>query len=570
VTGKPVSRTKGRVAGRRRQNWRRVGRRNCHYHRRVATGAERTSDLELGDYLRVLRRRKLVIALVVAVVVAAALVSSFLQKPVYRAKAEVLLQPRTTESLFDPSSGARVDPVRALETEIQVIKSEPVRAAAQQKLGTAAHVSVGGVGQTDVIQISSDSTSPARAEEVANAYATSYVDFKRKQAVDDILAASQEVQTRVDDLQRQIDALSAQVAGASVTQRPVVEQNLSPSRDALVNQQALFRSRLSQLQVDAALKTGGAQLVTKATTPSSPFKPTPARNGLIALVVGTILGVALAFVIERLDDSIKDKEDLERVTQGLPTLGLVPIVNAWKTRERAELVSLTDPSSSTAEAYRSLRTAVQFMGLDRPMHTVQVTSPSAAEGKTTTLANLAVALSRAGQRVVMVDCDLRRPRIHDFFGLSNEVGFTSVLLGEIPLGEAVQEIPGERYLMLLASGMLPPNPSELLASQRTVQVMAALQAECDVVLFDSPPVLPVTDATVLSSRVDATLLVTRAGVTGRHAAARAVEVLTQVDAPLVGTVLNALSGDSVYAYTYGYRYYQQPTGKPGIPSTPKR
>src|SRR5439155_23031319 len=132
-----------------------------------------------------------------------------------------------------------------------------------------------------------------------------------------------------------------------------------------------------------------------------------------------------------------------------------------------QAVTLTEPSSSAAEAYRTLRTSIQFMGLDRPLRTLQVTSPSASEGKTTTLANLAVALARAGQRVVMVDCDLRRPRIHDFFGVSNEVGFTSVLLGEVPLSEAVQEVPGERLMMLLASGMLPPNPSELIASERT-------------------------------------------------------------------------------------------------------
>lgn len=156
----------------------------------------------------------------------------------------------------------------------------------------------------------------------------------------------------------------------------------------------------------------------------------------------------------------------------------------------------------------------------------------------------------------MVDCDLRRPRIHDFFGIPNDVGFTSVLLGEVPLSEAVQEVPGERLIMVLASGMLPPNPSELLASQRTVQILAALQSESDVVLIDSPPMLPVTDAAVLSARVDATLLVTRAGTTSRRECERAIELLRQVDAPLVGTVLNGVSDESAYGYTYRYRYYQ--------------
>jgi polysaccharide biosynthesis transport protein len=515
-----------------------------------------SDQLDLRDYLRVLRRRRWIIAITTLAVISAALAASFLQTPVYRGTAQVLLQPKTTESLFDPNTGQPADPARNVDTEVQLLKSQPVRAAVRAKLGSAPDVAVSAVGQTNVIEVAADSTDAKGAAAIANAYAGAYVDFKRKQAVEDLLAAGQEIQSKVIDLQKQIDDASSQIASAPATQRATVEQNIGPRRDALVNQQVLFKAKLDQLQVDAAIQSGGAQLVAEAAVPSSPVKPTPKRNGLIALVAGLILGVGLAFLVERLDDSIETKEDLERVAQGVPTLGLIPVVTAWKTREQAEIVSLGDPNSSVAEAYRSMRTAVQFMGLDQPMHTLQITSPSAAEGKTTTLANLAVALARAGQRVVMVDCDLRRPRIHDFFALPNEVGFTSVLLGELPLSEAVQEVPGERLLMLLASGMLPPNPSELLASQRTVQILAALQSESDVVLIDSPPMLPVTDAAVLSARVDATLLVTRAGTTGRRELARAIELLHQVDAPLVGTVLTGVSDESAYGYTYSYRYYK--------------
>ena len=523
----------------------------------MADFGQDTRELDLRDYLQVLQRRKGVIALSIVIVVAAALAASFLQTPLYKASADVLLQPRATESLFDPQTGQRNDPARQVDTEVQVIKSQPVEKAVQQKLGSAPAVSVGGIGQTDVIRITATNTVPHQASDVANAYASAYVDFKRNQAVNDILAASQEIQNKINDLQKQIDTISGQITSSSATQRPVAEQNLGPSRDALVSQQALFKAKLDQLQVDAAIKTGGAQLVTQASTPSSPFKPTPVRNGIIALVVGSIFGIGLAFLFERLDDSVKTKEDVERVAQGVPTLGLIPVVQSWRSRESPQIVSLGDPNSSVAEAYRTMRTAVQFMGLDHPMHTLQITSPSAAEGKTTTLANLAVSLARAGQRVVMVDCDLRRPRIHDFFGVKNEVGFTSVLLGEVPLSEAVQEVPDERLLMILASGMLPPNPSELLASQRTVQILAALQSESDVVLIDSPPLLPVTDAAVLSARVDATLLVTRADTTSRRQLQRAIELLNQVAAPLVGTVLNGVSDESAYGYSYSYRYYSR-------------
>src|SRR5207249_10429878 len=134
---------------------------------------------------------------------------------------------------------------------------------------------------------------------------------------------------------------------------------------------------------------------------------------------------------------------------------------------------------------------IQFMGLDQTLKTVQVTSPSPGEGKTTTLANLGVVLSRAGQNVILVCCDLRRPRIHEFFGLSNEVGFTSVLLGDTPLSAALRKVPDEERLMVLASGPEPPNPSELLSGTRAVEVFTALQGMADIVLIDSPPVLPV-------------------------------------------------------------------------------
>jgi non-specific protein-tyrosine kinase len=302
---------------------------------------------------------------------------------------------------------------------------------------------------------------------------------------------------------------------------------------------------------------GGANLLTAARAPSRPVKPTPVRNGILALGVGLALGTGLALLFELLDDSIKSKEDLERVVGPLPTLGLIPAIPSWRDREEAVVVSRSDPASPATEAYRTLRTNIQFMGLDHPMRTVQITSCNASEGKTTTIANLGVALARAGQRVIVVCCDLRRPRLNEFFGVPNAVGFTSVLLGDVPLSAALQPAPGEQRLVVLPSGPLPPNPSELLSSKRTIELITALQANSDVVLLDSPPVLPVTDAAVLAARVDATILVATARSTTRKEAARAAELLRQVDAPLVGTVLNGVGDDSGYGYAYKYEYYRR-------------
>jgi capsular exopolysaccharide synthesis family protein len=505
-------------------------------------------ELELRDYLRVMRRRKWTIALVTIGVVGAAIGLSLMQTPVYRATAEVLLQAKSSESLFDPSTGQRNDPARAIQTEMQVLRSRPVRDLVEKKLGSAPKVSAAAVGQTDVIAVSAESTDAGRAADIANAYANSYIEFRRQQAVDDLLSAAEQIQQKIADLQKQIDAL----APAETTAGTAGDKTLQ--RESLQQQQALFRQKLDQTQVDAALKSGGAQLVTPAIASTSPVRPTPKRNAAVALVVGLMLGVGLAFLLEYLDDRLKTKEDVEQVMPGVPVLGMIPTLGGWRDKASTVVVSLSDPKSPAAEAYRSLRTSVQFIGLDRSIRTLQITSPAESEGKSTTIANLAVALAGAGQRVVVVDADLRRPRIHDFFGLDHAIGLTSVLIGEVSLSRALQPAPGISHVHILPSGPIPPNPSELLASERAAEVFRTLRDHADIVLIDCPPVLPVTDATVLAHRIDATLLVVHAGHTEQRQLKRAVEMLTQVEAPLLGIVLNGLTDERAYGNKYRYHY----------------
>jgi capsular exopolysaccharide synthesis family protein len=295
--------------------------------------------------------------------------------------------------------------------------------------------------------------------------------------------------------------------------------------------------------------------VSAAQVPTSPVSPTPKRDGLVALFVGLILGVGLAFLREYLDDTIKSKEDVEAALGALTVLSIVPRVEDWRDPSTTELVSIDQPKSSAAEAYRTLRTSVQFVGLERQMKLIQVTSPAAAEGKTTTLANLGVALARAGKRVVMADCDLRRPRVESFFGLANDVGFTNVVVGDISLADAVQHVPNEPRLAILPAGPPPPNPSELLSTRRASEMLRLLGEEADYVLVDSPPVLPVTDAIVIAGIVDATIMVVTANSTTKRQSQRALELLEQIDAPMIGAVLNGVEhGDRGYGYAYGYSY----------------
>ena len=214
------------------------------------------------------------------------------------------------------------------------------------------------------------------------------------------------------------------------------------------------------------------------------------------------------------------------------------------------LISRMDPRAPEAEAYRELRTSIQFSSVDRPIRTIVVTSSGQDEGKSTTAANLAIAMAQIGRRVVLCDADLRRPSLHELFGLPNHLGASSVLLGA-SLDEAMQHTEVEG-LLLLASGPVPPNPAELLGSQRMENLMRDLAERSDYVLFDTPPVGIVTDGAELASRADLTLLVISSGRTRRDEARRAKELLEKVRAPLVRAVLNnvKVAGRERYQYRY--------------------
>ena len=351
---------------------------------------------------------------------------------------------------------------------------------------------------------------------------------------------------------KSISATSGASAVALESQIPSLEAELST-----------YQQELAQYNFYATLNTGGGQVITPAKLPKVPSYPKPIEFGVIAGFLGLLLGVAVVLLLEYFDDRIRNRQELEDLTQGNhPMLGtMILIIPEWKDDKSVVLITADKPHSHAAEAYRSLRTAIQFVGLDRPTRLVQFTSPTASDGKTTTLANTALTLSEVGLRVVVVCCDLRRPRVHEFFGLRNDVGFTSVLLGEASLADAIQEVPNRPGLHLLASGPKPPNPSELLASPKARALLESLAELCDIVLIDSPPLLPVTDPTVIAGYVDSVVLVVSMGTSTRTGIKAALESLARVSAPMVGVVLNRVPETDTYAYyRYAYGTYGKPAG----------
>lgn len=266
--------------------------------------------------------------------------------------------------------------------------------------------------------------------------------------------------------------------------------------------------------------------------PSVPISPDPPRNYVLGLVLGLVLGVAAALLSEVLDRSVRSVEDVERIT-GLPSLASIPVEY-----KGATAIAALAPRSRRAEAVRQLRTNVQFAGVDKPLRSLLVTSALPGEGKTTTAINLAITSALAGQTVALVDADLRRPAIGSELGLESAVGLTSLVIGEVTPDDAIQTWGDNGELAVLTSGPLPANPSELLGSQRMLDVIKDLEERFELVIFDSSPVLPVTDATVLGQMLDGVILVTKVGATQRDRLQRAAATLRKLDVRLLGVVSN--------------------------------
>ena len=314
------------------------------------------------------------------------------------------------------------------------------------------------------------------------------------------------------------------------------------------------------------------RLVDAAPLPSFAVSPNRRRAIMFAMFLGLVLGVGVAIGVERLDDSVKSPDELSTRFQ-LPVLGQIPAIRVTKRQLNQELplnrlVSHVDPRSIVAEAYRSLRTNLAFARAQSRLRTIVLTSPGPADGKSTTVANLAITFAQQGQKVLLIDADLRRAVLDKTFSIPRTPGLTDVIVGVAPFDAGVHATSVEN-LFVMGSGQLPPNPSELLGSQRMREVLAEARERFEVVLFDSPPLLAVTDAAVLSTIVDGTILVVRTGATTRQAVRRATSLLRVVHSRVLGAVLNDIDSKagSYYGSAYGYYYaYESHDGNGGVPT----
>jgi len=287
----------------------------------------------------------------------------------------------------------------------------------------------------------------------------------------------------------------------------------------------------------------------RASVPTKPVVPQKARNIALGIVLGASLGMGLGILRDRLDNTVKSQETLEEVT-GVGAVGYIPLD---KKLIASPTLSFDSDNSGTAEAFRKLRTNLKFLAVDNPARTIVITSASPSEGKTTTSINIALALAEAEYKVILVDGDLRRPRLAKYLGLLGSVGLSTVLSGGAPLDDVMQTTKFPR-LTALTSGPIPPNPSELLGSLATRNLFAELRERFDYVIIDSAPILAVTDGAILAADADGVLMVVRSGETKRDQLAHAIGILNDVGATLLGAVLTMMpkGGSSSYSYNYYY------------------
>jgi capsular exopolysaccharide synthesis family protein len=501
--------------------------------------AEPSNGATLHSYLVVLRRRRWWVIAIALLGLGVSLALSLTQTKQYSATAQLLVQ---SSSQGVTLGAAQQVTTTDVQTDMQLATSAPVIQIVRSQLGNVPSISASEVAQTNVISLTAVSPTPGRAALIANTYAQAFVKQTQKAAIRNLGSAQIQLQDQIRSIGRQIKSLQGKpTAAAQVT--------------ALVNQQSVLKEEVAQLQVNGAAATSAVEFITPARAPASPSSPKPAQDALLGLAVGLLLGLGVAFLRDSLDDALSSKEAAER-SGGVPVIALVPMVNSWRKRDRAMVASSSEPTSPAAEAYRSLRTSLQFTRQAQELRTLLVTSPAAAEGKTSTLANLGAVFAQAGERVVLVSGDLRRPRLGHFFDIEEQSGLTTVLLGQQTLEQALQQVQGYDCLWVLGAGPVPPNPAELLNGPRARRVFETLRENFDLVLVDSPPVLPVTDALVLSKYADGTLLVVAAGQTKRAELERAAERFSQAKSAVVGIVLNEVTKQSGYdgAYGYGYGY----------------
>jgi len=518
---------------------------------------QKEEGIELRQYWQVLWRRKWIVLQAVVVVFVGTMVFTYRQAPVYQASSKILvnpppyLYPYTVPGQIMSSQGLPYS--RDLPYYINYLENyrvwltsstmmdkimERVESLYPKSKEIPFSMEASVIRDTSIFNIGIEASDPELCEVAANATAQVLVEENQKMFVTGLERAS-------EMMERQIQAPLAEL------------DRLQPRSDSPGKEAAAAKGEKPESQIWQASQLNNVRIMDYAKTPGYPIKPRKRQNAMLGLLVGLLLGGGLAFFMEYLDTSVRTTEDVEKHLSW-PVLGIIPrfdqAFQGKTSQSDIQPVVRKHPKSAPAEAYRTLKTNIQLANLDRPPRSIAITSAGPLEGKSTTAVNLAVALAQKESKVLLVDADLRKSVIHKILHLDNSTGLANLITNHGQPEAVIKQFHSVDNLWVLTSGSIPSDPSDLLGSSQMKSLVEQVTKEYSYVVFDTPPLMSVSDAAVLASQVDGVLVVVRPGKLRREIARRTKELLDRIGTPVLGCVLNGVepSHDNYYYYYHSY------------------
>ncbi len=607
-------------------------------------------EIDIREYFRILYERKWLIISLTIVLCTFSLIRSSMLRPVYRARAQVLIERETPRILnIEEVSPTEFKDRDYYETQYKILKSRSLAERVNKTLGgyqpwdnwggrrkakeneqkisdesraraLLGRVEVKPVHKTQLVEINVEDVNPKMAAKIANLWAENYISyvldtkyeatqyasgwlqgkikgakanlekseldlqeyrkqnkividsdertsmlqqlFQKKAELEITLSENleyyKEKHPEIIGIRSELDSVESKIEAEKEKELYTKDKEIQYQilkRDVKTNREVYeaLLSRIRETEVTGGLKATNIRIIDKATVPRGPVRPNKVKDLIIAFLVGIIGGGGLAFLFNSLDQSIKTPEDIKNYIR-LPALASIALPKEDDREAKPEFITSQKPYSTISEAYRSLRTSIMFTAVEHKRKTLILTSSGPQEGKTTIAINLAIVMAQAGEKTILLDCDLRQPRVEKSFDLNIGNGLTEVLAGKEEIDSVIHKTHIEN-LDLITCGSIPPNPSELLGSRRMDEFLQKVEERYDRIIIDSPPVLAVTDAVVLSGKVDGTIVVVKANETNRNAMLKTKEILESVQSSnLIGSILNMVETGKTGGYYY-YHYY---------------